>query len=182
MGFCQKCSVLWSQRAAANCQHDCHCGQQQEELPSGSRDRDRRRRRLCRRVGDAGLVPILLLCLKIPAAHPRIQFRPGRVHRAHPVMQVPMDGHPLPLLPPLDRRDVAFEVGRDLLPRIQPVFKRSLGWRCTKGRIAHHALLAVRDRDEPGTRIIASPCGKGTAKDRIRRQVEGMAAVPRLTA
>ena len=56
-------------------------------------------------------------------------------------MQVPVNGHPLPLLPALDRRHVAVEVRRDFLPRIQPVFGRSHGWRCAKGWFAHRALL-----------------------------------------
>ena len=100
-------------------------------------------RRRSRRAGFQGSVIILLGWRKIPAAAPRIQFRPGGVDRAHPVMQVPVDGHPLPLLPALDRGHVAVEVSRDLLPRIEGIFGRSLGWRCGCGWLVHRALLTL---------------------------------------
>ena len=83
--------------------------------------------------GFPGTVIILLRRRKIPPAGPRIQFRPGGVDRAHPVMQVPVDGHPLPLLPALNGGHVAFKVGRNLLPRIQPVFDRPLACRGSGG-------------------------------------------------
>ena len=88
------------------------------------------------------------------------------------VVQVPVNRHPLPLLPALDRGHVAVEVCRDLLPRIQPVFGRSLGWRCAKGWVAHRALLLVRSHDSlRGTELYVRQPSKGTAKDGIRRQV-----------
>jgi hypothetical protein len=61
---------------------------------------------------------------------PCVQFRPKSVDRTHPVMQVSVNGHPLPLFPSLHRRHVASEVYRYFLPRIHPVIDRSLGtWR-----------------------------------------------------
>ena len=121
----------------------------QDEPPSGQRGRFRRLRRWCRRVGRCCIVPIFLAALKIPAARPGIQLGSGRIDRANPVMQMPVDRHALPLLPALDCGHVAFEVNRDLLPRIQPVFRRSRGWRRTKGRFVHQALLDGWASDEP---------------------------------
>jgi hypothetical protein len=42
-------------------------------------------------------------------------------------MKVPVNGHPLPLLPTLDRGHVAFKIGGDFLPRIEAVFGEFLG-------------------------------------------------------
>jgi hypothetical protein len=56
-------------------------------------------------------------------------------------MQVPVNGHPFPLLPALNCGHVAIEVGGDFLPRIQPVFGRSQGWWRAGGRFSHHPLL-----------------------------------------
>src|SRR3954464_12197412 len=56
-------------------------------------------------------------------------------------MHVPVDGHPLPLLPALDGGHVAVKVGGDFLPRIQPVLGRSDRWQCTRGSFAHRTLL-----------------------------------------
>ena len=73
------------------------------------------RRRLCSELF------LFLLQTQSAALHPGIEFRTERVNRSHPVMQVPVNRHSLPLLPALDCGHVAIEVGRDFLPRIQPV-------------------------------------------------------------
>src|SRR5882724_2349300 len=66
-------------------------------------------------------------------------------------MKVPVNGHPLPLLPALDRSHVAVEVCRDFLPRIQPVFGRSVKRRCPKGWLFHHSPKEmVPAHPEPG--------------------------------
>ena len=109
--------------AYPNRQHGHRRCQRQGQGPSATKDPYRRAGRWCGGLRE-GNVPIVLSCREIPAARPRVQLRPGGVDRAHPVMQVPVDGHPLPLLPALDRGHVAFEVGRNLLPGIQPVFLR----------------------------------------------------------
>src|SRR6266481_9410866 len=87
------------------------------------------------------MVPVLQGWTRIPTARPRVQFHPRRVDGAHRAMQVSVNGHPLPLLPALDRRHVAVEVCRDFLPRIQVVFGWSHGWRCAREWFAHRALL-----------------------------------------
>src|SRR5258707_12378524 len=59
-------------------------------------------------------------------------------------MHVPVNRHPLPLLPSLHRRHVAVQVGRDLLPRVQPVLGQLRGWRCVGESLAHQPLLFHR--------------------------------------
>src|SRR6266404_8395395 len=70
-------------------------------------------------------------------------------------MLVAVNGHPLPLLPALDRGHVAAEVGGDFLPRIQPVLRGSLGWRCAREWFAHRVLLfgspVLQEGDIPAT-------------------------------
>ncbi len=119
---------------------------------------DRRPRRLAAGgLGDGALFPF-----SCPTRRFRLRIHASssaarRVDRAHPVMQVTVDRHPLPLLPALDRGHVAFEVGRDLLPRIQPVFKRSRRMAVFQGMVR-----PSRSPDwsavvtNPETRIVAS--------------------------
>ena len=57
-----------------------------------------------------------------PGAQPGVQLRLERVDGADSVVQMAMDGHALPLFPALDGCHVAIEVGRDFLPRVEPVF------------------------------------------------------------
>src|SRR5258708_6484758 len=59
-------------------------------------------------------------------------------------MHVPVNRHPFALLPPLHRRHVAVQVGRDLLPRVQSVLGRLRGWRCVGESLAHQPLLFHR--------------------------------------
>src|SRR5207244_1499286 len=120
----------------------------------------RRARRQSRVTRRGGIGPALLRGWKIPAARPRVQLRPGSVDRAHPVVQVSVDGHPLSLLPALDRRYVAAEVCRDFLPRIQAVFARSHGWRRARGCFAHRALLIGLPLSG-AARIVTSAPGNG---------------------
>ena len=54
-------------------------------------------------------------------ARPRVEVGPKGVDRTQLVVDVPLDGHALALLPALHRLDVTVQVGRDFLPRIQPV-------------------------------------------------------------
>jgi hypothetical protein len=54
-------------------------------------------------------------------------------------MQVPVDGHPLALLPALDRGYVAIQVCSDFLPRIQAVFGWSDGWQRVRELFAHRS-------------------------------------------
>ena len=158
--------------ACANRQSASRRCQRQQESPSAKKGSCHRPRRLRRRVGRYGIGPILLPYSEIPAAHPGIQVRTRRVDRTHPVMQVSVDRHPLPLLPALDRCHVAFEVSRDLLPRIQAVFQWFLGWRYTEGWFAHRTLLLGPHVTNSETQIVASSVRKGTAKHCIRRQIE----------
>ncbi len=58
----------------------------------------------------------------ISADDPGIQLGSHRINRATLVVQMPMDRHPLSLLPALDGRDVAVEIGGNLFPRVQPRF------------------------------------------------------------
>src|SRR5215472_945445 len=52
---------------------------------------------------------------------------------------MPVDGHPLPLFPALNCRDIAVEVPRDFLPRIQSAFRR---W-CARGPFSHLLLRQI---------------------------------------
>src|SRR6201993_1571224 len=74
------------------------------------RGSERRGRRLRGSVHWEGIVPILLCHSKVPAAHPRVQLRPGGIDRAHPVVQMPVYRHPLPFFPTLDRGHVSAEI------------------------------------------------------------------------
>ena len=121
---------------------------------------------------------VLRRCLKIPTAHPCIQLCPGSVNRPHPVMQVPVNGHLLPLFPPLDRRHVAVEVCGDFLPRIQPVFRWTHRWRRARGWFTHRALLlGPRLSRARGAELYPRLTGPTTAKHGIRRQVEKWVAI-----
>jgi hypothetical protein len=58
-------------------------------------------------------------------------------------MEMPVDRHPLALLPALDRTDVALEVRGDVLPRIETVVGRLPWKRCygiRSGGIGHVGL------------------------------------------
>jgi len=57
--------------------------------------------------------------MQLAALLPSIKFRIERLNRAYPFMQMAVDWHSLALLPALDCGYIAFEVGRDFLPRIQ---------------------------------------------------------------
>lgn len=48
------------------------------------------------------------------------------MNRGQPVMKVTMDGHYFALLLPLNRGDVALEVGSDLLPGVEAVLGQKL--------------------------------------------------------
>jgi len=144
-----------------NRQQAQHC-RQRNEFPPGT-NRRYGRRCWCRRGCRHGTVPILLSGGKISAAHPRVQLRLGSVDRAYLVMQVPVDRHSLALLPALDRGHIALEVGRDLLPRIQPVFRQRLGRRFTG------------DEGNWGDRIPPSVIGGPSAPS--EREIKGQSAL-----
>src|SRR6266478_1805833 len=125
------------------------------------------------------MVPVLLRCWKIPTARPRVQLRPSSVDRAHPLMQVPENRHPLPLLPALDRRHVAVEVCRDFLPRIEAVFGQPHGGRRAREWFAHRALLiGPRLSRAPGTRIVSSTDSDGKGQHSTANR--GTAAILRI--
>src|SRR6266403_2004095 len=134
--------------ASANRQRDSRHCQRQNECPLAS---GRRYRRLRRRSGNerGRIVFIFLRCSKIPAERPGIQLRARSVNRAHPVMHVAVNGHPLPLFPALDRRHVPVQVRGDFLPRIQSVFQWSNGWGCARGWFIHHSPCLVRGFPDP---------------------------------
>jgi len=60
---------------------------------------------------------------RLSATAPRIEFFGQCIHRAPLIVQMPVDWHPLFLLPALDGAHVAAQVGSDFLPR----FKALLG-------------------------------------------------------
>src|SRR5260370_35914588 len=70
-----------------------------------------------------------------------MESRSERVDRDKPVVKVPVNGHPLALLPALDCSYVSLEVGRNLFPGIQPVPRRAFGWRCSRERFGPSNLL-----------------------------------------
>src|SRR5260370_4327276 len=70
-----------------------------------------------------------------------MESRSERVDRDKPVVKVPVNGHPLALLPALDCSYVSLEVGRNLFPGIQPISRRAFGWRCSRERFGHSNLL-----------------------------------------
>jgi len=153
-----------------------HCHQQNQwPLCYGSRYFLGRRRR---RYGGClweNPISVFLPRSKIPAACPGIQLLSKRVDRTHPVVEVPVDGHPLPLFPALNRRHVSIEVSRDFLPRVQPVFRRSFGRRSSWQWVAHRApdlarFVVVRERD-------CNSIGKSTAMYGIPRQIAGIAPI-----
>src|ERR1700722_3196108 len=102
-------------QACANCHRDSRRSQHQDKPPWGRRDRNRWVGQLCRGIGRRGIVQALRRCSEIATARPSVQLCPGSEDRAHSVMKVPMNGHPLPLLPALDSRHVAIEEGSDFL-------------------------------------------------------------------
>ena len=59
------------------------------------------------------------------------------------IVKVAMDGHPLALLPALNRGHVAVEVGGNFLPRIKSVSGCFHFSQCTWGLFAHSALRLV---------------------------------------
>ena len=103
-------------KACGNCHRDSRRGQRYDKFPSGRTGRYRRLRRLCREIGRGSIVQVLRRCSKIATARPAVQLCSRSEDRAQPVMKVPMNGHPLPLLPPLYGRHVAIEVASDFLP------------------------------------------------------------------
>ncbi len=107
----------------ANRQRDSGRCQRQDKLPP-ARGQYRRVRWSYRCICRGRIVLVVLCCSKIPTARPCVQLRTESIDRAHPVMEVPVNRHPLALLPALHRGYVAVQVCRDFLPRIQPLF----GW------------------------------------------------------
>ncbi len=112
----------------------------------------------------AGTRVILTVC-GLPAEHPGIQLRAQRVHRAPLVVQMPMHRHPLTLLPALDSRHVAAQVGRNFFPGIQPLFCRFVGKRHFKGRFTHRDHQSVRGIRKRSDQIV--PRSTRTAKGGI---------------
>ncbi len=113
-------------------------------------------RRDGRGCGDDGRVPLERRLAAVaahgtgtPASRPRVELRPRRIDGAQLVVEMPVDRHPLALLPTLDRTDVALEVRGDVLPRIEPVVGR-LPWGrycgIWFGRIGHVGLRSWAGR------------------------------------
>jgi hypothetical protein len=68
---------------------------------------------------------------------PTIELGTQSVDGASLMVQVPVDRHPLLLLPTLDGRHVPVQVERNLLPGIKPTLGRDLGKRFVEGRFVH---------------------------------------------
>ena len=81
---------------------------------------------------DSGRRPRwLLLEMQGAARPPRVELRAGAVHRTALRVQVPVNGHPFGLLPPLNGADVPLQVRGNRLPRpemiIRPTRRRVFG-------------------------------------------------------
>jgi hypothetical protein len=72
-------------------------------------------------------------------------------------MQVPVNGHPFPFFPPLDRRHITFEVRGDFLPGIQPVMEWYFGPWCAWDWFAHRVFRTDTPAREAGNPIIFAP-------------------------
>ncbi len=88
-------------------------GSRQPHQPASGRDR-----------------PRLWFQLRAAVVPPSVQLRLVGVNGAQLLVDVTVNGEPLPLLPPLDGADVALQVGSDLLPGVQPL----AGWRLRRFR------------------------------------------------
>ncbi len=113
-------------------------------------------------VGDACGLGLRGRAMASPA-HPGVQLRAERIHGAHPVVLVAVNGHRLPLLPALDGGHVPVEICRDFLPRIQPVPVHRFSFSCHRGRAG-----------------IVAPRGSG-GKGRHSTAREEMPRIPRFT-
>lgn len=97
-------------------------------------------RQLRRRTGQVCSISTFLGSPDIAASGPGVQLCTRRVHRPHFVVDVSVNRHPLALLPSLDGRNIAAEIGRDFLPGIQPVFGCIHERWSARGRFVHHPL------------------------------------------
>ena len=78
---------------------------------------------------------------RLRSSNPAVELLGQRVDGAALVVHMPMDRHALPLLPALDGRDVTIQIGRDFLPRVQPLTRRLLRDRDFVRRLVHGSLL-----------------------------------------
>src|SRR5215831_13793935 len=99
-------------------------------------------------------------------------------------MEMPVDRHPLPLLPTLDRSHVAIEVGRDLFPGIQPTLLCLCGRRFARERLAHGVVQdwSARLTDRGRVMIVACPDRHGNTRHlKASAPTDAVAAFYRLT-
>src|SRR5579863_2361981 len=78
------------------------------------------------------------------------------------MVQVPVDRHPLLLLPALDGRHVPVQVEGNLLPGIKATLRRDLGQRFVERRFGHWPLLGAVRRRVPDC---TAPDGNGKRRN-----------------
>jgi len=73
-------------------------------------------RQCCRDLCRVQFLSFLMADRGAAPSPPVVELRSERVHRSLLFMHVTMNGHPLALLPPLDRAHISVEIGGNVLP------------------------------------------------------------------
>jgi hypothetical protein len=76
-------------------------------------------------------------------------------------VDVAVHRHAFALLPPLHRADVALQVCRDVLPRVEPVSSEVVRWPRRNGRLLAHKILRP---------ALVLPCGPRALARRVPRR------------